>query len=479
MKILLFAVNGSYTHSSLAIRCLRRALQAQGMTVELLECHLRDRASRMLRALASTDADVVGFSCYIWNIALMEELARDLHTLRPELTIVFGGPEASFDTERYDESPVPHYIITGAGEEALARLCADLDGGRRDIPRVIHGADESSMRDEGILYTPDEALQGSIVYYESSRGCPYRCAYCLSCDAQKLRFKTVEQTLLDLATFERLEGIRVIKFVDRTFNADVRRANEIWRALGEERFTKTYHFEICAGLLNEESFSALAALPKGKVQLEIGLQSTNKPTLAAVSRHIDAEGVLVAARRLTEMGNIHVHLDLIAGLPYEGYDRFAESFDAAYGCCHLLQLGFLKLLRGTPLRREAERYGIRYMQKAPYTVLQTNWMSYAELSRLADIDAVLSRYRDSGRFSHSLHVALQTLLSPFGFYEALAMHIEREYGRPVDKLSQPDAFRALLDCATACGVGRDALLPMLRLDFEACERRTAPHWMRS
>lgn len=477
MKVLLFAVNGSYTHSNLAIRCLRRALLADGVSVELLESHLRERTSRMLRALAETDADVVGFSCYIWNIELMEQLAHDLHTLRPELTIVFGGPEVSFDTERYDSAPVPHYIITGAGEHALVALCHALAEGKRDLPRIHHGTDPDSMRDEGILYSPSEALQRSIVYYESSRGCPYRCGYCLSCATTGVRMKSVEQTLSDLDAMESLHGIRIVKFVDRTFNADPQRANAIWQALRDERYTKTYHFEVCAGLLNEQSFAILAALPAGKVQLEIGLQSTNPETLAAVSRHIDADAVLNAARRLTALGNIHVHLDLIAGLPYESYDRFAESFDAAYPCCHLLQLGFLKLLRGTPLRRDAARYGIRYLQKPPYTVLQTHCLSYRELCRLSDIDAVLARYRDGGRFAHSLYAVLGTLPSPFRFYEALALHIEQAYSRPVDKLSQPDAFRAFLDCAVACGVDRTALLPMLRLDFEACEHRKPPHWM--
>jgi hypothetical protein len=447
--------------------------------VELLETHLRERDSRMLRALAATDADVVGFSCYIWNITLMEQLAHDLHTLRPELTIVFGGPEVSFDTERYEGESIPHYIVTGPGEQATVALCHALEQHMTGLPRVWVGTDKDSMRDEGILYSPEELPSGSIVYYESSRGCPYRCGYCLSGETLGVRMKSVEQTLADLDAFERLDGVRVIKFVDRTFNADPRRANALWRALRDERYTKTYHFEICAGLLNEDSFAALAALPRGKVQLEIGLQSTNEPTLAAASRHIDAAAVLAASRRLTEMGNIHVHLDLIAGLPYEGYDRFAQSFDEAYPCCHLLQLGFLKLLRGTPLRRDAEQYDIHYLEHPPYTVLQTQWLSYGDLCRLHDVDDVLSRYRDSGRFSHSLYLVLSQLPSPFRFYEALAAHIAQVYARPVDKLSQPDAFRALLDCATSLGVTRELLLPLLRLDFEACERRSAPHWMRS
>ena len=228
---------------------------------------------------------------------------------------------------------------------------------------------------QGILYRDCEQT-GGILYYESSRGCPYSCAYCLSSATHGVRMKTAEQTLADMEAFERLQAeCKVIKFVDRTFNADKRRACAIWRGLLDEKFTKHYHFEVCASLLDEECFEVLSKFPKGKIQLEFGLQSTNEKTLLASSRHIQPQAVISSVRRIWEMGNIHVHLDLIAGLPFEDYNRFAQSFDDAYGCCDLLQLGFLKLLHGTELRNRAQEYGYLSLPKPPYTVLQTNWIS--------------------------------------------------------------------------------------------------------
>lgn len=480
MKVVLFTLNGSWSHTSLALRCLHRPLENAGFAVELLEYSLRDRTGHVLEQLYRAQADVYSFSCYIWNLTPMLELAASLRELLPSARIVLGGPEVSFDVERFESLSYIDAIISGEGEDVLPKLCQSFLHGT-PYERVIHAAPTDTMRNEGILYR-DEDANASILYYESSRGCPYRCAYCLSSATHGVRFKSVAQTLEDLRTFEKLAGnSRIIKFVDRTFNADVARANAIWRALLDPSFTKHYHFEICASLLNEESFEILSAFPKGKIQLEIGLQSTNEETLRAVSRYIDPQAVIAAVRRIHDMGNIHVHLDLIAGLPYEGYARFAKSFDDAYGSCDLLQLGFLKLLHGTELRRKKAEYGYRCLPNPPYTVLESRWISYEELTRLSHIAETLERFVESGRFSHTLYLLDAHMESPFAFFEGLTDYLQKTDPRPLQKISQPDVFRYFLEYAKdAVGsVSEAELRDMLSLDFSTHEHKNPPAFLRA
>lgn len=479
MKVVLFAMNGSFSHSNLAIRCLREPLERAGFEVVLIEHTLRDRTAHILEHLWREQADVYGFSCYIWNIEHMLTLAQSLKGLMPNSRIVLGGPEVSYGTERFENADWIDAIVRGEGEEAMLSLCQAIKEGS-SYPR-ISGGDAVAFADAGIHYRADEQT-GGILYYESSRGCPYSCAYCLSSATHGVRFKSVEQTLDELLQFENLHtDCKVIKFVDRTFNADIRRANAIWQGLLDKQYTKSYHFEVCATLLNEESFYILSRFPKGKVQLEIGLQSTNPKTLAASSRHIDAQKVIDAARRIREMGNIHVHLDLIAGLPYEDYTSFAKSFDDAYGSCDLLQLGFLKLLYGTELRARAKEYEYCYLPTSPYTVLQSKWMTYGEMQRLTHIAEVLDRYLESGRFTHTLWYLTPLMPSPFRFWEGLSLYLEAHDTRPLQRISQPDAFRYLLEYAKEAFAEIDIskLKEMLAADFSQHENKSPPSFLRT
>ncbi len=477
MKVVLFTLNGSWSHSSLALRCLRGPLERAGHTVVLAEGTLRDRTAHVLERLYRERADVYGFSCYIWNLEEMLTLGETLHGLLPESRFVLGGPEVSFATERFDGMSWIDSIVCGEGERAMPALCELFAQGK--IPPRVFVGEPPTLGDEGILYRDGEQT-GGILYYESSRGCPYSCAYCLSSATRGVRMKSAEQTLADMEAFESLKtDCRIIKFVDRTFNADPARANAIWNALLDDRFGKHYHFEVCASLLNEESFEILSRFPKGKIQLEFGLQSTNPETLAAASRHIDPARVISAVRRIHDMGNIHVHLDLIAGLPYESYARFARSFDDAYGSCDLLQLGFLKLLYGTPLRERAEEYGYRTLAKPPYTVLKSRWISYPEMQKLSHIAETLERYLESGRFSHTLWYLMPRVASPFSFWEGLTEHLARRDPRPLQKLSQPDAFLALWEFSkTLAGVEADELRTMLAADFSENEHKNPPSFLR-
>ena len=479
MKVVLFALNGSWVHSCLALRCLREPLEREGFEVVLIEHTLRDSTSHVLERLYRERADIYGFSCYIWNLTEMLTIGQTLHSLLPESRMILGGPEVSFATERFDRMPWIDAIVCGEGEAAMPRLCRAIREGR-DFDRILEGGCPDTMRDEGILYRTGEG-NGSILYYESSRGCPYSCAYCLSSATKGVRMKSTAQTLADLEAFEGIEGdCKVIKFVDRTFNANVSRANEIWQALLSPRFTKHYHFEVCASLLNEESFEILSKFPKGKIQLEFGLQSTNPQTLAASSRHIKPDEVIAAVKRIYQMGNIHVHLDLIAGLPYETYERFARSFDDAYGCSDLLQLGFLKLLYGTRLREKQEEYGYRCLPTPPYTVLQSHWISYEEMQKLHHIAEVLERYLESQRFCHALFYLDAQMPSPFAFWQGLAEYLAQTDERPLQKISQPDAFRYLLQYArTLPWVEEQTLKAMLCADFAQHEHKNPPSFLRA
>ena len=474
MKIVLFAMNGSYSQTGLAVRCLRAALEKSGYAPRIVEANLRDRRDEVLQRLYLERADVYGFSCYIWNLSEMLSLAEDLSALLPSARMIFGGPEVSFETERFRHMSFIHHIVCGEGERAMVGLCRLLEKGET-VERILHGEPEDI--EGGILYREDDFREGDMLYYESSRGCPYSCAYCLSSVERGVRAKSVEQTLSELLEFERLnKNIKVIKFVDRTFNFDKERANAIWSALAEEKYTKHYHFEICASLLDEDSFDVLAKLPRGKVQLEIGLQSTNPRTLAAVSRHIDPTQVIAATERLHGMGNIHVHLDLIAGLPHEDYESFKKSFNDAYHSCDMLQLGFLKLLPGTALRWNAADFGCVYSQKPPYTVLETSSIRRDELYRLSQIADLLDRYYSSGKFSACLAFAVSKKSRPFDFYEDLLEYLNRNDGRSIRKLSQTDAFRVLYGYVrTSLGEADLARFEeLMHRDFAAHEARKLP-----
>ena len=479
MKVVLFTLNASWTHTSLALRCLRAPLEREGFETVLIEHTLKDRTAHVLEHLWSEHADVYSFSCYIWNLPQMLSLARALRGLLPDCRILLGGPEVSYRTDRFDGEDWIDGIICGEGEDVLPTVCNAIHEGL-PFDRVMRGGKPNVMADEGILYRDGEGM-GGILYYESSRGCPFSCGYCLSSATHGVRMKSVEQTLKDLSEFEALRSdCRIIKFVDRTFNANPDRANRIWEGLLSECYTKHYHFEICASLLNEESFAILEKFPKGKIQLEIGLQSTNPETLSEVSRHIDPDAVISAVRRVHEMGNIHVHLDLIAGLPYESYERFRKSFDAAYGCCDLLQLGFLKLLYGTKLRERAADYGYVSLPEAPYTVLQSKWISYAQMQKLSRIAEVLERYDESGKFAHAKSYFMPLADSPFAFWEGLAEYLHACDPRPLQKISQPDAYRYLLEYIKKAipMIDENHLKELLGANFSANEHKNPPYFLR-
>ncbi len=476
MKVVLFTVCGSYTHTSLALRCLRPYLEEKSFEVSIVEGNLRDRAESLLHSLYAENAEIYSFSCYIWNIEEMLEIAENLRVLLPKIKIIFGGPEVSYDTERFEKYDFIDTIICGEGEHSLTSVCVAIRAGE-DTGKIYPA--EKSFITSGILYRKGE-IEGqnkSILYYESSRGCPFSCSYCLSSAECGVVSKSAMQTVSDLDAFEELDNeFKILKFVDRTFNFNIDRANEIWRALLSDKYTKKYHFEVCASLLNEESFEIFAQMPEGKIQLEVGLQSTNPETLREISRHLDPSETLKNCKRIKDMGNIHLHLDLIAGLPYEDFESFKSSFDDAYYACHQLQLGFLKLLHGTALRNNADKYGYKYLSHPPYTVLSSNWISYEELHHLKKISYLLERYHESGNFNSCLEFALSKMVSPFDFYSGFVKFIEKMDGREIQKISQADAFSLLYSyvCRFLSAENCEIFSELMHEDFARKEVRKMP-----
>lgn len=438
MKVLFAAVNAKYVHTSLSVRYLKNYVKNKGIDAKFLEFTINETKDSVLRKLYMSNADVYGFSCYIWNIGFVLSVARDLKLLKPECKIIFGGPEVSFDGEELLEKyPFVDVVVCGEGEEMVAKILKSGDFSRR----VVFGTPDIPPDELDFPYT-DEDLEACVkgeklIYYETTRGCPYSCAYCLSSVTHGVRYRNIDLVKAEIKKMTDA-GALTIKFADRTFNADKKRAAEIWEfCSGLEGKTK-YHFEIGADLIDEECLSILKEVPKDKFQFEIGVQSTNLKTLDSVSRKTDLEKLKKNVRALRELDNIHLHLDLIAGLPFEDYESFGRSFNELFELKpHELQLGFLKFLKGSKIRRDAENFGGIYSAEAPYGVLCTDYLSAGDVIRLKNIEDVFERYYNSGRFLNSLFYAAEIFATPFEFFEKLAEFFDKKdlIGQGVKRIS--------------------------------------------
>lgn len=445
MKTLLFALNASRTHTNLAVRSLYRCLRDNDLEAIIIEAHTKEKSSIVLKKLIDCGADVFGFSVYLWNRLDMLRYARAVKTLCPTAFVFFGGPEVSYENNAFFEHhPYVDAILSGEGEEAVVYLCEKLARGERPNQQIIHGTPWKTFEQSGICYETTEELSGRLLYYESSRGCPFQCAYCLSGGTTGVRAKSAKKVAEDLLVFEKMQTeFTAVKFVDRTFNFDPLRTKNILKALLSPIYTKTYHFEICAELLDDEILEILKRYPAGKIQIEVGVQSTYAPALQSVKRPQKTDLVLKRLAQLKALGNIHVHADLICGLPHESFERISQSFDDVYPCCHKLQLGFLKLLRGTPIRSEADRHGYSFLPDPPYTVLKSDVLSYEEICRLEAIAETLDRF-NSGNFEAAVAFLILLVHSPFSFYCALNKTFETMYpGLSLSQLSQRKAYELL------------------------------------
>jgi len=488
VKVLLTALNAHYMHTNLAIRQLHASCRGmEGVESELCELHINLPFRRVLGDIARRRPDVIGFSCYIWNIGYVLRLCRALHLALPETRIFLGGPEAAFDAENLlRENDCLDAVLAGEGESVLPPFLAALRAGRSIVglpgvsARGEKGEIASAMPPAPLPpeLWPDayadgvEGLESRILYIETSRGCPYHCQYCLSSREEKVRALPVEESVRRLTALAE-GGVKLIKLVDRTFNFDRNRAKAIWRALIEHacrrNLSPTYHFEIAANLLDEESIQLLSGAPEGLFQFEAGVQSASDSVLRQVGRSVPFEPVKNAVIAVRQAGNIHLHTDLIAGLPGEDMASFERSFDETFALgAQMLQLGFLKLLKGSGLRRDAEKLGIVYEPEAPYEVISTREMSFEELCFLKDVEEVLEWYHNSGRYPSALRLLLEGK-KPFELFAHLA-RVYREKGILDTEKGEKARAQALLEEGSRWA-DADMLAALIRHDLLCCGRR--------
>lgn len=486
-KILLIGINAKYIHSNPAVYSLKAYAdkyypnRPSGCELAIAEYTINQQTDAVLADLYQKKPQAAAFSCYIWNWRMVQELLAELPKILPDTKLWLGGPEVSFHAQKLiQELPQLSGIMTGEGEDTFLELlqhywehtmplsdikgivCKDGFTGERaltDINRLpflydFHKTDTRVIFDNRILY------------YESQRGCPFRCAYCLSSIDKKVRLRGIDTVKSELRHFLD-NNVPQVKFTDRTFNCDSRHALSIWRYLQEnDNGVTNFHFEIAADLLNEEQLELLRAMRPGLIQLEIGIQSTNEATLKAVNRCMDIDRLRKAVTAIHDFKNIHQHLDLIAGLPYEDYDSFGKSFNDVYAMApNQLQLGFLKILKGSPMEQRTTEYGIVYSSKPPYEVMYTKWLSYDDILKLKRIEEMVELYYNSNQFTHVLPVLIQEFSSPFQMYEALADYYHAN-GYFINTPSRIYRYQALLDFACAIAADKRGLfIELLTFDL--------------
>ena len=441
MKILLAACNAKYIHSNLAVYDLKAYSSDYDKEVFLREYTINQPKDEILKDIYGSGADVVCFSCYIWNISFVRELIRDLAKILPETAFWAGGPEVSYDAEKFlTEMPEVTGVLVGEGEKTFHDLLEYYIDGKGSLGEIrgIAYRDGEEIRHNGwrelmnlseipFVYQHLEEFENRIIYYESSRGCPFSCSYCLSSIDKKLRFRDLELVKKELQFFLD-HKVPQVKFVDRTFNCKHEHAMAIWKYILEhDNGVTNFHFEVSADLLRDEEMDLMAKMRPGLIQLEIGVQSTNQETIRAIHRHMDLDKLERCVDRVHSFRNIHQHLDLIAGLPYEDYDTFHRSFNDVYQMKpDQLQLGFLKVLKGSLMKEEAEKYGIVHKEKEPYEVLSTKWLPYGDVLKLKAVESMVEVYYNSGQFQHTLEYLVPLAKDAFTFYESLGAFYEKK-----------------------------------------------------
>ena len=454
MKIVLGAVNAKYIHSNLAVYSLRAYAKEYHEEIEIAEYTINQQIDEILMDLYKRNPDILCFSCYIWNLDYIQELVKEVHKILPNTVLWLGGPEVSYDSEEVlTRLPEVTGVMKGEGEKTF-----------RELMKYYHGEGENLSVTDGITYRTEDGricvnqwrpvmdlsevpfvyddmslFRHKIIYYETSRGCPFRCSYCLSSVDKCLRFRRMDLVKKELQYFLD-QKVPQVKFVDRTFNCRHDHAMEIWNYIYEhDNGVTNFHFEVSADLLNEDELKLIGKMRPGLIQLEIGVQSTNPDTIREIHRTMDFEKLKKIVLRIEEKGNVHQHLDLIAGLPYEDYKSFGRSFNDVYELKpEQLQLGFLKVLKGSYMQEHAGEYGLVYKDRPPYEVLSTNWLSYGDIVRLKQIEEIVEVYYNSGQFSHTLSRIVQEFDSPFSFFESFSLYYEMEglFGRSHTRIAR-------------------------------------------
>lgn len=443
MKTVLVAINAKYIHSNLAVYSLRSYARTFGYEPELLEFTINQQKDQILKGIYETKPDLLCFSCYIWNLSYAEEIIEDIKKILPKVTIWAGGPEVSYDAPKFlKRHPEIDGIMCAEGEKTLTELISYYEVGKSQGKsldgingivyqenKTIHQTplrDIMNMDDLVFPYEDLKDFEHKIIYYESSRGCPFSCSYCLSSIDKKLRFRSFSLVEKELEFFL-AHKVPQVKFVDRTFNCKKSHAMAIWTYIKEhDNGITNFHFEVAADLLTEDEIALIQTMRPGLIQLEIGVQSTNEKTLAEIHRKTDFEEITRKVKAVQKGENVHQHLDLIAGLPYENYESFGHSFNDVYALKpEQLQLGFLKVLKGSYMAEAAEGYGCVHKAKPPYEVLGTRWLSYEEILKLKGVEEMVEVYYNSGQFQKTIRAMEHLFETAFSMYEELADFYEK------------------------------------------------------
>ena len=439
-KIVLASLSAKFIHSSLALRYLTRfADNGARHNLQTMEFTINQRLEFIADELFRQQPDVILFSCYIWNVEMLKQLCPLLKKIMPDCILGFGGPEVSYESEAFlRDNPTVDLVMRGEGEMVFTQLLNYLDHGQPESLQEIKGL---TFRQEGEIFsTPQQEpldlallpfpyeeefqdVQNQIIYYETQRGCPYSCGYCLSSIEKGVRFVPLEKVLPELQLFLDAK-VRQVKFIDRTFNCKKSHAMAIWRYLHEhDNGVTNFHFEITADLLDQETIDFLKTVRKGLFQFEIGVQSTNPQTISAINRNVDFDKLSGIVKQIKAGGNIHQHLDLIAGLPYEDYASFGRSFNDVYALQpEQLQLGFLKVLKGSMIYQRQQDFAIVYQDTAPYEVLTTHALPYGDTLRLKAVEEMVETYYNSGKFLNTLDYLVPLYDNPFAFFEQLSQY---------------------------------------------------------
>ncbi|HHQ4155651.1 B12-binding domain-containing radical SAM protein [Clostridium perfringens] len=456
MKILLTAINSKYIHSNLAVRYLKAFTKDLDFQGDIKEFSINDRVENILEGIIEEKPDVVAFSCYIWNMEFVNRLAELIKLVDPNIEILYGGPEVSYEGKEFLENHEGEYVIVGEGEKTFREFVLYKlgEGKIEDIKGLNYKRDgkvfenpkrpEMDMNELVFPYTYEEDINNKIVYYEASRGCPFKCKYCLSSVMHGVRFLDVERVKKELKYFME-RGLKLVKFVDRTFNCNREYTVELLKYLSEQDTETRFHFEVAADLLTEEQIEILNNAPKGRFQLEVGVQTTNNEVLHNINRYITYENIKEKVLKVAAGKNVMQHLDLIAGLPGEDLESFKKSFNDVHDIRpDEIQLGFLKLLKGSSMREEAKKWGIVYSPYAPYEIIRSKDISYEELLLLKKVEAMVDKYYNSCKFNNVIKFFLNIYDKPFDFYYDLAMFFE-EKGNFKRSIGNVEYYKILLD----------------------------------
>lgn len=492
MKILLTAINSKFIHSNLAVRYLKAFTKDLPYESKIREFSINDREERILKEIIEEKADVVAFSTYIWNVEIVLRVANLIKLVSPQTEILYGGPEVSYDSKDFMEKNIGEYLIEGEGEKTYRdfveyklglRELSDIKGlyYRKNDEIIFNGTRPLMDMDEIVFpYEEDEDLNNKIVYYEGSRGCPFRCKYCLSSTTHGVRFHSIERTLEELNFFIK-KGVKLVKFVDRTFNCNHKYSMAIWDFLIKADTNTKFHFEISADILKEEEIELLKKAPKGRFQFEVGVQTTNDDVLKNINRFVNFSDIKEKVEELLSINNINQHLDLIAGLPGEDYKSFVKSFNDVHSIKpEEIQLGFLKLLKGSDMRRDAHLYNMKYSPYPPYEILSTDKISYDEIQILKRVEAVVDKYYNSQKFNTILEFFYDKFETPYEFFYELGNYFEQK-GYFNKNIGNTEYYKVFLDFNMEILKGEeDYLVDIIRYDYLSFnKKRGIPEFLRS